>query len=132
MKKLLALLLALMCIVPLAGCNKQEHNNYELSRLYVHQESEDIIKPSIKLLEGNKCQFTFSALRSYLGLGTYTIEDSVLVIDTDDGEYKYTFHIDGENIDKLIFDAGNSSEYIHYGEFEDGAVFELVANSSIE
>lgn len=95
----------------------------DLQRVYAYRESDSVVKPSISLFEGNRFQFTFSAVSSYLGVGTYTIYDDILVLNTDDGKYRYTFRIDGENIDRLIFDAEASSENIHFGDFEDGAVF---------
>ena len=95
----------------------------DLQRVYSYRESDSVVKPSISLFEGNRFQFTFSAVSSYLGVGTYAIYDDILVLNTDDGKYRYTFRIDGENIDRLIFDADDSSENIHLGDFEDGAVF---------
>ena len=95
-----------------------------LQRVYIYKESDDVVKPSIILYGDNKVQFTFSAVSSYLGIGTYTIEDDFLVLNTSDGVYTYTFKIEGEDMDRLIFWADKSSESIHQGNFEDGAVFE--------
>ena len=59
-------------------------------------------------------------------MGTYTVDGDTLVLHTDDGEYTYTFTVekDEDGIRRLIFDAENSSDFLHFGEFGDGAVFE--------
>jgi hypothetical protein len=144
MKRTLSLLIALwLCLFIFAGCNHNlSKNNSSQSAndtvdtstdhmsevnsqwVYIHEESNDVVKPIITLFDDNKCSFTFSALSSYLGIGTYTIENDFLVLNTDDGVYTYTFKIEGENMDRLIFIAEKSSDYIHQGQFEDGAVFE--------
>ena len=127
MKKWISLFLIFVFALVGTACNKQYVNETEVPKVYKHYcytESDSILKPSVTLLEGNRFTFTFSAVSSYLGRGTYKIQDGVLVLNTDDGDYTYTFKIEGENMDRLIFDAENSSEMIHFGNFEDGAVFD--------
>jgi hypothetical protein len=144
MKRTTTMLIALLfCLFIFTGCdcdlsknsNSQstndtvdtsaDHVSEENSRrVYIHEESDDVFKPSITLFDDHKCSFTFSALSSYLGIGTYTIEDDFFVLNTDDGLYTYTFKIEGEDMDRLIFVADKSSDYIHQGQFEDGSVFE--------
>jgi len=103
--------------------NAEDVGEDTVIRIYGYIESEEVVKPSIILFEDNKCQFTFSAYSSYSGIGTYTIEDDFLILNTSDGNYTYTFRIEGDDMDRLIFLAEKSSEYLHLGKFEDGAVF---------
>ena len=140
MKRTTTMLIALLfCLFIFTGCdcdlsknsNSQSTNDtvdasedIVIERIYVYEESDDVVKPIITLLGDNKCSFTFSALSSYLGIGTYTIEDDFFVLNTDDGLYTYTFKIEGEDMDRLIFVADKSSDYIHQGQFEDGSVFD--------
>ena len=140
MKRTTTMLIALLfCLFIFTGCdcdlsknsNSQSTNDtvdtsedIVIKRIYVYEESDDVVKPIITLFDDTKCSFTFSALSSYLGIGTYTIEDDFFVLNTDDGLYTYTFKIEGEDMDRLIFVADKSSDYIHQGQFEDGSVFE--------
>ena len=140
MKRTTTMLIALLfCLFIFTGCdcdfsknsNSQSTNDtvdtsedIVIKRIYVYEESDDVVKPIITLLGDNKCSFTFSALSSYLGIGTYTIEDDFFVLNTDDGLYTYTFKIEGEDMGRLIFVADKSSDYIHQGQFEDGSVFD--------
>ena len=140
MKRTTTMLIALLlCLFIFTGCDcdLSKNSNFQstndtvdtsedivIERIYVCEESDDVFKPIITLLGDNKCSFTFSALSSYLGIGTYTIEDDFFVLNTDDGLYTYTFKIEGEDMDRLIFVADKSSDYIHQGQFEDGSVFD--------
>lgn len=134
MKKFAALFFALVFCLLLVGCDKQGRSEAELqsiyqnaeNRIFVYGESDSLFKPSVTLLEDNRFQFTFSVVSSYLGIGTYAIHDDLLVLNTDDGMYTYTFKVEmeGDVIKRLIFDEKRSSDHIHFGEFEDGAVFE--------
>ena len=140
MKRTTTMLIALLlCLFIFTGCDRDLSKNSNsqstndtvdtsediaIKRIYVYEESDDVVKPIITLFGDNKCSFTFSALSSYLGIGTYTIEDDFFVLNTDDGLYTYTFKIEGEDMDRLIFVADKSSDYIHQGQFEDGSVFD--------
>ena len=140
MKRTTTMLIALLlCLFIFTACDRDLSKNSNsqstndtvdtsedivIERIYVCEESDDVFKPIITLFGDNKCSFTFSALSSYLGIGTYTIEDDFFVLNTDDGLYTYTFKIEGEDMDRLIFVADKSSDYIHQGQFEDGSVFE--------
>ena len=140
MKRTTTMLIALLlCLFIFTGCDRDLSKNSNsqstndtvdtsedivIERIYVCEESDDVFKPIITLFGDNKCSFTFSALSSYLGIGTYTIEDDFFVLNTDDGLYTYTFKIDGEDMDRLIFVADKSSDYLHQGQFEDGSVFD--------
>lgn len=66
------------------------------------------IGPSLYLAQNNQFVFTYNILSSYLGVGTYTMEDQIVTANTDDGKYTYVFHIleDGS----LLFDVDKSAE----------------------
>ncbi len=89
-------------------------------RVYVFEESEDVVKPSVALYENGEFSFTFSALSSYLGHGTYEISDNRMILKTDDGNYQYVFEMVD---DALVFDADNSSSQTWFSGIYDGAVF---------
>ena len=114
------LLLALTCFI--AGCsnNSKTTEQFVLTRAYVMQESEDPMKPVVLLNENNKFSFTYSALSSYIAIGTYEVDNDNLVLKTDDGKYKYVFKIKD---DCLIFNAKESSSFPSYANVPDGAIF---------
>lgn len=89
------------------------------AKTYVFRESEDVIKPTLSLFEGNEFTFTFSGISSYWGVGIYNIKEDLLVLQTSDGSYRYVFEIKG---DELIFDAQKSSKELHFSGLYDGAV----------
>ena len=99
-------------------------------RSYTYDLSPDPMPATLNLSGDGTANFTYSALSSYLNIGTYTNDGEKIVMTTDDNLYHFTFIIDGE---KLIFDAKNSSElqrfrYESGGEaicpVPDGAIFE--------
>lgn len=115
------LLLILICF--LVGCSndaKSTEQNIPI-RDYVMQESEEPIKPTLSLKDGNRFIFIYSALSSYIAIGSYEIDDNNLVLKTDDGKYKYVFKIKDGN---LIFSAKESSAMPSYANVPDGALFE--------
>ncbi len=82
-----------------------------------------VMKPSVTLYTDGSCMITFSAVSSYLGIGTYEIREGVLTIRTDDGEFTYVFlKADGE----LIFDGEKSSSMVWFSDVRDGSVFKQV------
>jgi len=68
--------------------------------------TEEVILPCINISDDD-ISFTYDFLSSYLPTGTYTIEDDVLTMKTNDGKYKYVFKVDE---DKLIFQKNESSK----------------------
>ena len=90
-------------------------------RSYVFRESKDSMKPSLVLLENGTFQFTFSVFSSYIGIGTYEIQDGSLTLQTDDGQFTYVFAMVD---DVLVFDAERSSEQLWGSGLYDGAVME--------
>ena len=90
-------------------------------RSFVFRESKDSMKPSLVLLENGTFQFTFSVFSSYIGIGTYEIQDGTLTLQTDDGQFTYVFAMVD---DVLVFDAERSSEQLWGSGLYDGAVME--------
>ena len=134
MKKLTAVLLALLVLWSCTACGERDAGEIgidsELGQVYICTEVDSVIRPSVRLLAENRFSFTFSAVSSYLGVGTYSIRGDRLVLHTDDGTYTYTFRTEGEDMERLIFVADESSDFLHFGEFGDGAVFERVKYKS--
>ena len=123
MKKLLLSVLilpVLFCV--LTGCsNGSKTVNESVSiGVYVMEESEEPLKPSVSLEEGNRFTFTYSVLSSYIAVGTYEVNGDKLVLKTDDDKYKYVFRVEDGS---LIFCAEESSEIPSYAYVPDGAVF---------
>jgi len=106
-----------------AGCSSDTKSNGEniSVRAYIMQESEEPLKPTVLLEDNNKFSFTYSALSSYIAMGSYEVHDGSLILKTDDGKYKYVFKIEDGN---LIFNAAESSELPSYANVPDGAIFE--------
>jgi hypothetical protein len=121
MKKLCCLLFIIMILVCyVTGCSDSKTNLvmgiYELQEI-----NTGIKKPTLELKENNEFVFTYSALSSYLPIGTYKIDNTDLILKTDDGKNKYIFQIKGNN---LVFNEGKSSP-VSFGEVTDGAVFAM-------
>ena len=124
MKKGIAVFLAAAMALPAGSCKSSAPSEGALDlepRIYTYSESDELIPPSIQLLEGDRFQFTFSALSSYIAFGSCRADGDTLVLNTDDGDFRYTFKI---TEDGLVFDAANSSENIWYADFTDGALFQ--------
>jgi hypothetical protein len=84
------------------------------------QESEEPIKPVVLLEDNNKFSFPYSLLSSYIAMGSYEIDGDGLLLQTDDGQYKYVFKIKDNT---LIFNAKDSSEIPPFDNVPDGATF---------
>lgn len=117
LRKIYFFTLILLAAFVLTACSSTK-----LTGVYVMDESDEALKPNVTLEEGNKFRFSYSALSSYLAIGTYEIENNNLILKTKDGLYKYVFKIED---DSLIFDANESSELPSYANIPDGAVFNL-------
>ena len=89
---------------------------------YVFTKSQDLIPPSLLLMEDGTFQLNFSVYSSYIGRGSYKINGDRLVLNTSDGIFTYVFTIAEKS---LIFDAEASSDMLWYSDFTDGSVFDL-------
>lgn len=120
------ILLIILCTTLSTGCsdlNKTEILESTLSiGTYQEEDSPDILKPKITLEKNNEFIFTYSALSSYLPIGTYEIHQNSLILNTEDGKNKYLFEIQD---DTLVFDKENSSP-VTLSNLTDGAIFSLL------
>ena len=121
MKRLVIILIASLLLLGTVACSAKNEPEAlpDPIRVYAYRDSENIMLPSVTLYEDNTFTFSFSTVSSYIGIGTYTVEDDVLTLNTDDGNYTYTFIMKD---DTLIFDAERSSKTLWYSGLKDGAV----------
>lgn len=96
-------------------------SNAQAVRVYVFNESDEIVKPTITLFDNGMFQFNFSAFSSYIGIGEYILENNRLTLNTNDEKFTYTFDVVNDN---LVFDADNSSDMLWFSDIHDGCVFE--------
>lgn len=118
------ILLALLCLLTFISCKE---NSYKIplgesDSVYSWQSEDGNMEytASVELYEGGKFTMVFSPISSYIGVGDYTITNDKLILETDDGDYTYTFDISDEG---LVFDSENSSDFTWFAGFEDGAIF---------
>ena len=131
MKKLfIAKSLFLILIIILVGCSidTKTTEQYLSIGTYTMQESEEIMKPTVLLEDGNKFTFNYSLFSSYYNFGSYEENDGNLILKTDDGIFKYVFKIKG---DTLIFNEKESSEISSYKKGPDGPLYVNVLDGSI-
>lgn len=89
-------------------------------------EANYLLGPSFRLRSDGTFTFHENPLSSYLGVGSYTITENRLVMQTDDGSHTWTFR---EHGGAYIFDAENSSPVMWYPDLKnyqplpDGARF---------
>lgn len=81
----------------------------------------DTMYPSIWLREDGTFTMNYSAVSSYVGGGTYTLENGQLVLNTSDGKYTYRFDVVG---DKLVYREEGSSTMDWWADLFDGCIFE--------
>ncbi|MEA5040385.1 MAG: hypothetical protein VB086_11185 [Clostridiaceae bacterium] len=101
------------------GCTRNEEESLPL-RTYTFEASDDPVKPNITLAEDGKFTFVFSSLSSYIGRGSYSINGSILELQTEDGKYHYAFDIADE---ELAFNAEDSSSMTWFSNITDGDIF---------
>lgn len=115
MKKLISLLLLMLFF--LAACSGVERLS---PGDYIYSGSSDPLYPILSIERGNKFNFTYSVLSSYIAYGKYELSGDKLLLKTADGKNEYRFRVDG---DTLIFNAEDSSKLPDYADVPDGAVF---------
>lgn len=121
-QRVLYVLMLFLIVLALTSCSSKKTSDKSLElREYVMKESDEPkpIKPTVTLYE-DKFMFMYSALSSYIGIGTYEIDNDKLILKTDDGKNVYVFTIDNGT---LIFNADESSNLPSYANVPDGAVF---------
>ena len=106
------MIFAILCT---SGCSGQTKTEELKLGKYVMQDSEVEDWAYVILSDGNKFEFNRNLATSYRPMGTYSVEDNILVLKADLNEV-YTFKInDGE----LIFNSGDMAKDL----VEVGAVF---------
>lgn len=76
---------------------------------------------SLTLGEDGTFWFVFSLISSYIGHGSYTVQDDRLALKTDDGQFTYVFDMVD---DTLVFDAEASSDVVWFSGLVDGSVMQ--------
>ena len=99
-------ILLLACLL-LVGCNSDNDTHTVKNGTYImkHKEADGFIIPSVTISDAT-ISFYFDGLSSYWPRGSYSIEEDILTMTTDDNLYIYVFQIDGDN---LIFQQEESS-----------------------
>lgn len=122
MKKSLYALIIISMTLIFVACSKSNKEAIDLEvRAYIMNDSEEFLKPTVTLQENNKFTFVYSALSSYIPMGTYEIDNNKLILKTDNGKEEYVFKIDNGT---LIFVEKDSSELPSYANIPDGSIFE--------
>jgi len=116
-RKVLMILLIMLALIFVAGCSSQSKEKSLKTGKYVMQDAEVEDWSWVNLKEDNKFEFNRCGALSYLPMGTYSVEDNVLILSVSEDEV-YKFIIDG---DKLIFESGKMAEPF----VSKGAVFKL-------
>ncbi|MDD6034309.1 MAG: hypothetical protein PUC47_12690 [Oscillospiraceae bacterium] len=88
---------------------------------YTFRDTEELVQPIVSLFDDGTFTFSFSAVSSYWGHGSYELENDRLTLRTDDGMYIYVFDVAD---DAILFDAGDSSRQLWFSGLYDGAVLE--------
>lgn len=101
---------------------------------FTYESALDIIPPKILLYEYNQSfQFSFCSYSSYLARGKYILKNDRLILETEDGKYRFVFNRSDAD---LIFNQKQSSELPKFkfsadskprSPIPDGAVFSLGA-----
>ncbi|MBE6570537.1 MAG: hypothetical protein E7658_10045 [Ruminococcaceae bacterium] len=88
--------------------------------IYMFRDSEEVMRPCFILYKDGTFSMTFSAVSSYIGIGTYENENGRLTLRTHDGDFVYCFDaVD----DTYVFDAEASSDIVWFSDMHDGCVF---------
>ncbi|WP_099467166.1 hypothetical protein [Konateibacter massiliensis] len=88
MKKIIMILLAIFTMNVFVGCTEEENNVVVTDGNYImKQYGEEIAGLPSLTIEGDKISFSYDMLSSYLPYGSYTVEEDLLTMTTDDGKY---------------------------------------------
>ncbi len=108
MKRTWINMIMVLILLFLTACNSNNHTTTVKYGTYVLEQigTEAVAFPKVTI-SGDDILFTYDGLSSYLPFGTYTIENDILTMITNDRKYKYVFQIDG---DKLVFQENESAK----------------------
>ncbi len=116
------ILLIILALLTLSGCGKTEAKQPDTTadRMYKWVgEDQFTDTASVTLNRDGTFMMCFSPISSYIGHGEYTESDGRLVLNTDDGDFTYTFDV---TTDGIVFDGGSSSEFTWFSNLSDGDV----------
>lgn len=108
MKKCISFIMVLTLII-LSGCNSNKDKDTVKIGTYVMEQGEadaSLLPCPYVTISDHIISFSYDLLSSYLPVGSYSIDDGILTMTTDDNKYIYVFQIDGDN---LIFQKNKSS-----------------------
>jgi len=115
------LIIIFLCLSVGCSDNRDTSNSNLAIGNYQFQGTDESLKPFVNLKENNEFVFVYSAISSYIPVGTYEINQDNLILTTDDGKYEYVFKIKNNTV---IFNKEASDSYIG-DSLKDGAVFIL-------
>ncbi len=119
MKLLSKTLLIIMSVLLVSACSFKGPNDLKLGK-YVMEDTETEDFAWVLLEENNQFQFNRNIATSYLPMGSYSVEEDELILQSGLDEI-YRFKISGNS---LIFESGKAAESL----VEKGTVFVLTKN----
>jgi hypothetical protein len=105
MKKTCFSFIVVLIFLLLSGCSSNNDTVKNGTYVMEKQGIEEVLLPHVTISDDD-IVFSFDLLSSYLSNGSYSINDDILTMTTDDNKYSYVFQIDGDN---LIFQEDESS-----------------------
>lgn len=116
-KRFVYVMLFLLCFTLISGCTAEEKNVEPKIGKYVLQGAETEDWAWVILKENHQFLFNRNLATSYLPMGTYTVENSTLILKANENELYY-FTIDG---DELILQGNKLTDQL----LKDHAIFKL-------
>lgn len=113
MKKITLLLALLLCVSLLAACGQKEvtYTAEDVAgKAYTYEKEGFGGSFTISLFEDGTFQYYEGMLSSYIGLGSWTVEDGVLTLKDENSHFRNRFRIGAE---ELIFLAEDSSNFMY-------------------
>ena len=116
-KRLIYLMLFLLVFTIISGCSPKEKNSEPKLGKYVLQGAETEDWAWVILKDNHQFLFNRNLATSYLPMGTYTVENTTLILKANENELYY-FTIDG---DELILQGNKLTDQL----LKDHAIFKL-------
>lgn len=107
LKKRLTGIIIILVLIALSACNASDKSIAIKNGTYYYEQSgeEQGFSPYVTISD-HDIIFSYDALSSYMPIGTYTVEDNILTMRTDDKNYTYVFQL---KKDQLVFLKDDSS-----------------------